>query len=111
MELATLTMRLAKALQEKKTLRVLGIDDAPFNKEQDQSVNLSGIICAGTRFEGMLWSEVIRDGLDATDCIIQMVKNSKFHQQLHIILIDGVAVAGFNIIDLPAYPNSSTCLV
>lgn len=94
-------MRLNKALRENKTLRVLGLDDAPFNKAQDQMVNLSGIICAGTRFEGMLWSEVTRDGLDATDCIIQMVQNSKFHQQLHIILIDGIAVAGFNIIDLP----------
>ncbi|MCK5726811.1 MAG: DUF99 family protein [Thiotrichaceae bacterium] len=92
---------LSKVLQQQKRIRVLGIDDAPFNKQHDDIINFVGIVCSNTRFEGMLWNEADRDGTNATDAIIQMVKKSKFHQQLHLILIDGIAIGGFNIIDLP----------
>ena len=93
--------RLLAALQQGKKIRVLGIDDAPFNKHQDDKVNVVACICSNTRFEGMLWLEATRDGTDATDVIIQGIKNSKFHNQLHAILLDGIAIGGFNIIDLP----------
>ena len=31
-----------------------------------------------------------------------MVRESKFHAQLHAVLIDGIAFGGFNVVDLPA---------
>lgn len=91
---------LEQLLQRKKKIRVLGIDDAPFNKHQDARVNITGIICAGTRFEGMLWSQVDLDGCDATRVLITMIQQSKFYKQLHLVLLDGIAVAGFNIVDI-----------
>ncbi|MCK5902665.1 MAG: DUF99 family protein [Cocleimonas sp.] len=72
--------KLKKALTKNKQLRVLGIDDAPFDKQHHANINLVGIICNNTRFEGMLWSRAQKDGQDATDTIIKMVSNSKFHQ-------------------------------
>lgn len=104
---------LSKALQQQKQLRVLGIDDAPFDKTQKSNtkqhnilVNIVGIVCNNTRFEGMLWNEAHKDGNDATDVIINMVQTSKFHSQLHMILLDGIAIGGFNIIDLPRLSES-----
>lgn len=65
-------------------------------------VNIAGVVCAGTRFEGMLWGAVHPDGWDATDVLSEMLLKSKFLPQVHLVLFDGVSLAGFNIVDLPA---------
>lgn len=90
-----------EAIRLNKQLRIIGFDDSPFTKQGDEIVNISGIVCSNTRFEGMLWGEVTRDGRDATECLIDLVSKSKFQSQLHAVLIDGIAFGGFNIIDLP----------
>lgn len=90
-----------EAIRLNKQLRVIGFDDAPFSKHNDSRVNVSGIVCSNTRFEGMVWGEVQRDGNDATECLIDLVTKNKFYSQLHAVLIDGIAFGGFNIIDLP----------
>lgn len=61
---------------------------------------LAGAVCAGTRFEGLLWGEVTRDGLDATERLVAMLESSKFTAQLHAILLDGLAFGGFNLVDI-----------
>lgn len=63
-------------------------------------MDLAGIVCAGSAFEGMLWGQVTKDGLDATEALVAMVTQSKFHDQVHAILIDGLAFGGFNLVDL-----------
>lgn len=97
---------LAEPIRKNKQLRAIGFDDAPFAKGIDEHVNLSGIVCSATRFEGMLWGEVERDGLDATQVVIDMLLGSKFREQLNVILTDGITVAGFNFIDLPELANA-----
>lgn len=79
---------------------MVGFDDAPFKKQSDNKVNISGIVCSNTRFEGMLWGEIARDGDDSTQVLIELVTQSKFFQQLHAVLLDGIAFGGFNIVDL-----------
>ena len=44
---------------------------------------------------------VQRDGLNATDVLIDRIHKSKFYPQLHLLLVDGIAFGGLNIIDLP----------
>lgn len=83
-----------------KVLRVAGFDDAPFGRERGGEVPVCGVICAATRFEGMLWGRATRDGADATDVISEMLLSSKFHRQVHVVLLDGVAIGGFNVIDV-----------
>ncbi|GAB4277837.1 MAG: DUF99 family protein [Oscillatoriaceae cyanobacterium] len=101
---------LSYLLQHKRKIRVIGFDDAPFfrppggnlaAREEGAKVSISGVVCSNTRFEGMIWATVEQDGLDATDTISQTLQNSKFLPQLHLILFDGIAFGGFNIIDLP----------
>lgn len=97
-----------EAIRLKKQLRVIGFDDAPFSKQSDSYVNVSGVVCSNTRFEGMVWGEVERDGNDATERLIDLVTKNKFHTQLHAVLIDGIAFGGFNIIDLPKLSEKSS---
>lgn len=89
-------------LRKGKRLRVAGFDDAPFDKFSGEPVSVAGIICSGTRFEGMLWGKMDHDGFDATQRIVEMVASSKFHDQLNLVLCDGITMAGFNVVDLPS---------
>ena len=92
---------LSEMVRLSRRIRVIGFDDAPFHKAPGSRVNVSGIVCSGTRFEGMLWGELTRDGLDATDVISTLLLESKFHAQVHLVLLDGITFGGFNLIDLP----------
>ncbi|WP_330220724.1 DUF99 family protein [[Phormidium ambiguum] IAM M-71] len=94
-------MDLASLLRLNRTIRVIGFDDAPFVRRRGSRVAISGIVCANTRFEGMVWGYVRQDGWNATDTICKLLIGSKFLPQLHILLLDGIAFGGFNIIDLP----------
>ena len=94
-------MKLADLLRLDRTIKVIGFDDAPFSRRSGSLVSIAGIVCGGTRFEGMVWGQVLRDGLDATDAISGLLLGGKFLPQLHLVLLDGIAFGGFNIIDLP----------
>lgn len=95
-------MKLARLLDLGRTVRVVGFDDAPFARKPGASVPVAGVVCADTRFEGMLWGRARRDGWNATDVITGMLTASKFLDQVRVVLLDGVAIGGFNVIDLPA---------
>ena len=92
---------LSRLLQSGRTPRVIGFDDGPFERAPGSPVPISGIVCAGTRFEGMVWGQATRDGADATRVLTALLRESKFHAQVHAVLVDGLAVGGFNLIDLP----------
>ncbi|NEP59106.1 MAG: DUF99 family protein [Symploca sp. SIO2G7] len=94
-------MELNSLLRLNRTIRVIGFDDAPFSRGAGGNVSIAGVVCAGTRFEGMVWGQVEQDGWDGTDTILRLLLGRKFLPQLHILLLDGIAFGGFNIIDLP----------
>jgi endonuclease V-like protein UPF0215 family len=50
--------------------------------------------------EGVLRSECEVDGEDANQVLEQMVQGSRFKRQLKAMMIDGVALGGFNIVDI-----------
>ena len=93
--------KLAYLLRNQRQLRVIGFDDAPFVRHTTEPVAVTGVVCALTRFEGMLWGQITADGFDGTDSLIQMLLPSKFYPQLHLVLIDGIGMGGLNLIDLP----------
>jgi endonuclease V-like protein UPF0215 family len=49
----------------------------------------------------MLWGYIKADGWDSTEKLSQLILNSTFHSQLHLVLLDGIGIGGFNLIDLP----------
>jgi uncharacterized protein len=81
---------------------VIGIDDAPFQRSQRGRVGLVGAVLTKNRLDGVLLGHVRRDGADATRRIAGMVKDSAFFQHLQGVILQGIAVAGFNVIDIHA---------
>lgn len=94
-------MELDALLYYQRTIRAIGFDDAPFDRHSGQPVAVAGVVCAGTRFEGMVWGQIQADGWDATDTISRLLVGKKFLPQIHIVLLDGISMGGFNVIDLP----------
>ncbi|HLD97443.1 MAG TPA: DUF99 family protein [Candidatus Nanoarchaeia archaeon] len=85
----------------KTEARILGIDDSPFNKFKDKRTLLIGTFFrGGSSLDGVLTTAVKVDGSDSTEKIISMVKKSKFRPQLQAIMLNGIAVGGFNVIDI-----------
>jgi endonuclease V-like protein UPF0215 family len=92
-------MRLPSAARQ---IRVIGFDDAPFPHRRGAPVRIAGAVCAGTRFEGLVWGQVRRDGWNATDELVRLLEAGKFLPQIHLVLLDGLAFGGLNLVDLPA---------
>lgn len=83
-------------------VNTIGFDDAPFPREHRGDVLLVGVVCARTRVDGVVSDRVRRDGRNATDRIAAAVLDSGFRGHLHAVLLQGIAVAGFNVIDVKA---------
>jgi endonuclease V-like protein UPF0215 family len=81
---------------------VVGVDDAPFDRAHRGGVAVVGAVFSGLRLEGILSARVRRDGADATRALAAMIGGSKFRPQLQLVLLQGIALAGFNVVDVPA---------
>ncbi len=79
---------------------VIGFDDAPFSDAHRGDVLVVGAVYAGERLSGVLSGKVRRDGANATRVLAGLVRGSRFYPQLHAVLLQGIAVAGFNVVDL-----------
>ncbi len=93
-------MHLSRTIDSDKTLRTIGFDDAPFERGTGDDVGLAGVVCKETRFDGMVWGGVTGEGRDATDEILRLLEDGKFLDQIHAVLLDGIAFGGFNVVDL-----------
>ncbi len=82
--------------------RFLGIDDGPF-RFSDESVPVVGVVVQAPAYiEGVLTTLAEVDGHDATERIAAMIRGSRYRTGLAMVLIDGTAVGGFNVIDVDA---------
>jgi len=82
----------------KPEIRVLGIDDSALINEKIMIVGT--VFRGGDWMDGVLRSEITRDGRDATGVISRMAKESKHYGQLRVIMLDGVTYGGFNVVDI-----------
>ena len=81
-------------------MRVLGIDDAPFSFG-DGKVPIVGVVVRMPGYvEGVMTSEVTVDGDDADRAIIDLLSRSRYREQIRMVMIDGTAVGGFNLVDI-----------
>ena len=82
----------------KPEIRILGIDDSALLSERVMIVG--AVLRGGDWIDGVLRSEITRDGLDATDIICSMIRNSKHYGQIRTVILDGVTYGGFNVVDI-----------
>ncbi len=86
----------------KRETRVLGIDDAHFEKfdKQKECLVVGAIFRGGSFMDGVLSTKITVDGDDATQKISEMILTYKGRRQLHAVFLNGIAVGGFNVIDI-----------
>jgi len=77
-------------------------DDGPFARDHRGDIPLVGIVCSRTRVDGVLVGKVRRDGANATRSMIEMVVGSQFGGHVRAVLLQGIAVGGFNVVDMHA---------
>jgi endonuclease V-like protein UPF0215 family len=81
---------------------VVGFDDGPFARGYRGDVLVVGAVYAGHRLDGVLSCKVRRDGANATARLADCITHSRFYPQLHAVLLQGIALAGFNVVDIHA---------
>jgi len=57
--------------------------------------------------DGVLRTYVVVDGLDATEKLSKMINSSRHKNQLKVIMLDGITLGGFNIVDLKELYNET----
>ncbi len=81
-------------------MNVIGFDDGPFPREHRGRVLLIGALCSGTRLDGVVSGHVERDGTDATRRIAELVERGHLAANVRAVLLQGIAVGGFNVVDV-----------
>jgi len=82
--------------------RILGVDDAPF-RFSDEHVPVVGVVVRAPSYvEAVLTTRVHVDGTDATDNLADAIGRSRYREGLALILLDGAALGGFNVVDIDA---------
>lgn len=61
-----------------------------------------GVVGKDGSIEGILSSRIVTDGTDSTNRIIHMIAESRFKEQIRIVALNGIALAGLNVVDVPA---------
>ncbi|MCD6402925.1 MAG: DUF99 family protein [Candidatus Aenigmarchaeota archaeon] len=85
----------------KREIRVIGFDDGPFTPRSRGNALVVGVVTRGGEFvDGVLRIYVKIDGLDATKVLSDAINNSKHKPQLRVIMLNGITIAGFNLIDI-----------
>lgn len=79
---------------------LVGFDDAPFERQHRGDVLVVGAVFSGSRLDGVLSSRVRRDGRNATSALAELCTSTRFAPQLQLVLLQGIALAGFNVVDV-----------
>ena len=82
--------------------RILGVDDAPFRFSDDLVPVVGVVVRAPNYVEGVMTTRVHVDGDDATDVLAGAIGRSRYRAGLALVLLDGAALGGFNVVDIDA---------
>lgn len=91
----------AKIREVKPEIRVLGIDDGVFRPHSKDMADVVGVVFRGGYWlDGFMHTRVQVDGMDATEKLVNMITNSPHYPQLRVVMLNGVTLAGFNIVNI-----------
>jgi endonuclease V-like protein UPF0215 family len=79
---------------------VIGFDDAPFVRGFTEKVQIVGTVYAGPRLDGVLIGEIERDGFDAAGELIRLIRESRFLEHIRLVMLQGITLGGFNVVDV-----------
>jgi endonuclease V-like protein UPF0215 family len=85
---------------QRRFSNVIAFDDAPFAPTHTGNVKVVGTVYARLQLNGVLVGEVEKDGLDAAQKLVELVAQSKFAQNVQLVMLQGITLAGFNVVDV-----------
>jgi uncharacterized protein len=86
--------------------RVVGVDGGPFRRDSHRA-GVAFVVCSlPDRVDGVFATDVAVDGADATRRIAAAIRASGHWQGIRAVLLDGVTVGGFNVVDLDGLARS-----
>lgn len=85
----------------KPEIRILGVDDGKFVPHTRGLAIVVGVVFrGGCSIDGVMHTHVEIDGFDAADQLASMINGSPHCKQLRLIMLNGITLAGFNIVDI-----------
>jgi endonuclease V-like protein UPF0215 family len=84
----------------KRYSNIIGFDDAPFPPDYRGNIKVVGAVFADLRFDGVILGEIEKDGFDAAEKLTELIVKSKFVDHVQLILLQGIAMGGFNVVDV-----------
>jgi len=86
-------------MSQRRFSNVIGFDDAPFAPDYRGPVKVVGAVFTRLQLAGVVIGQVEKDGLDATENLARLVAESKFAAHVQLVMLQGIALAGFNVVD------------
>ncbi|GHF51449.1 hypothetical protein HNQ07_003064 [Deinococcus metalli] len=83
-----------------RALHAIGFDDAPFARTWRGDVGIYGAVYAGHTLHAVVSGRVRRDGRNSTAELTRLSAVAGDH--VGLILVQGIALAGFNVVDIHA---------
>ena len=84
----------------KGNVRVLAVDDAPFERGRSSRTLLIGLMFRGLILEYAVRESVGVDGDDSTEALIRMVLDPKIREEVRVVMTHGTTFAGLNVLDM-----------
>ena len=79
---------------------MIAFDDWLFDRDHRGDVGIVAAVFAAGRLDGVVSGRVRRDGANSAGVMSRMIFDSRFVQHLQLIMLQGIAVAGFNVVDV-----------
>ena len=87
-------------MRTRRFSNVIGFDDAPFPRNYQGPVKIVGAVFAEQRLDGVLVGTIEKDGFDTAEKLAVLVQTSKFDQHARLIMLQGITMGGFNVVDV-----------
>jgi len=88
-------------MHPRKFSNVIGFDDAPVKRDHRGPVMVVGTVFADSRLDGVVTGTIEKDGNDAAGSLATLILESKFADHIRLIMLQGIALGGFNVVDVP----------
>ncbi|MCI4332821.1 MAG: DUF99 family protein [Thermoplasmata archaeon] len=86
--------------------RVVGVDDGPFGRTSRRATVALVVCSLPDRVDGMFTTDVGVDGTDATRRLVDAIRGSGHLDGIRAVMLDGITLGGFNVVDLVGLSKS-----
>lgn len=91
----------------RRKLRILAVDDTPFERGRDPTTFLIGLMFRELTLELAIREIIQVDGGDSTDALVRMVRSPKVRDEVKVVMTHGTTFAGLNVLDMRRFHSET----